>query len=276
MALATADEPTAVQHFRVMQPALFRQLRMCVFLDELLFISEERTLQRLLVELSEPPYTDSQIGVWRARLRGEYLPRQKQIDLLKLRYPGLSFDLHHPAWSVLAHPHMSPRTQRRLIAKMPVQWHQTRALLHVLSTSELYVQPSLPDTLQLHRLDFLEALLLFWCERERVNADGLTDRRTALDQVLWLLPVLYPHDPLWARAERYQRRHRLMLDTIDCALNLTGAESPENHWDWYPREAMIFDQQWHFAEHMKKYPKGLRTAKDRMRYLARVWYWRPR
>lgn len=162
------------------------------------------------------------------------------------------------------------------MANMPEQWHQTRTLLRALPTAALFVKPSLPDTLELHRLDFLQALLLFWWERERVNADGLNDRRAAVDQVLWLLPVLYPHDPLWARAERYQRRHRLMLNAIDCALKLAGEESPENNWDWHPREVMIFDQQWHFAERMKKYPKGLRTAKDRMRYLARVWYWRPR
>lgn len=260
----------------MLQPAYFRQLRMCVLLDELLFLSGERTLQRLLIELSDSPREDTQIGVWRARLRGEYLPRQKQIELLRLRYPGLCFDLHHPAWGLLAIPHMSPRSQRRLMAKMHEQWHQTSTLLQELPTTKLRVHPSLPDTLQLHRLDYLDALLLFWRERERANLDRLKERCAALEKILWLLPVLYPFDPLWSRAERYQSRHRLMLEAIDCALNLAGEESPSNCWNWYPREVMIFDQQWHFAEHMKKHPKGLRTAKDRMRYLARVWYWRPR
>lgn len=275
MPLATADEPTAMQDFRVTQPAYFRQLRMCVLLDELLFLSGERTLQNLLIELSEPARRDNQIGAWHARLRGEYLPRPKQIDLLRLRYPELCSDLHHPAWSLLAHPRMSRRSRRRMMAKMPEQWHQTLALLHELPTTRLSVQPSLPEALQLHRLNYLEALLLFWFERESSNADGLKDRRTALDQILWLLPVLYPLDPLWARAEHYQDRHRLMLDAIDHALHLTGEESPSNHWSWCRREAMIFDQQWHLQEYMKKYPQGLRTAKDQMRFLARIWYWRP-
>lgn len=248
---------------------------MCVLLDELLFLSGERTLQRLLIELSEPARRDSQIGVWRARLRGEFLPRPAQINLLRRRYPGLRFDLRHPAWDLLAHLQMSPRSRRRMMAKMPEQWHQTLALLHELPTTRLSVQPSLPEALQLHRLNYLEALLLFWFERESSNADGLKDRRTALDQILWLLPVLYPLDPLWARAEHYQDRHRLMLDAIDHALHLTGEESPSNHWSWCRREAMIFDQQWHLQEYMKKYPQGLRTAKDQMRFLARIWYWRP-
>lgn len=257
------------------QTAYFRQLRMCVLLDELLLLSGERTLQRLLIELSEPAHRDSQIGAWRARLRGEFLPRPAQINLLRRRYPGLRFDLHHPAWCLLAHPHMSPRSRRRMMSKMPEQWHQTHAMLRELPTARLSVQPLLPEALQLHRLNYLDALLLFWSERERATADGLKDRSTALDQILWLLAVLYPLDPLWARAEHYQARHRLMLDAIDCALHLTGEESPGSHWDWCRREAMIFDQQWHLQEHMKKYPQGLRTAKDQMRYLARVWYWRP-
>lgn len=276
MPLAPVVGPNAMQDFRVTQRAYFRQLRMCVLLDELLFLSGERTPQSLLIELSGPARRDNEVGTWRARLRGEYLPRPKQIELLRLRYPGLCFDLHHPAWGLLAHAQASPRSQRRLMAKMTEEWHQTHALLRELPTTRLSVQPSLPEALQLHRLNFLEALLLFWCERERASADGLKDRSTALDQILWLLPVLYPLDPLWARAEHYQDRHRLMLDAIDCALHLTGEESPSNHWSWCRREAMIFDQQWHLQEHMKKYPQGLRTARDRMRYLARVWYWRPR
>jgi hypothetical protein len=275
MPLATTDEPTAMQDFRVTQLAYFRQLRMCVLLDELLFLSGERTLQSLLIELSEPAGRDNQIGAWHARLRGEYLPRPKQIDLLKRRYPGLRVDLHNPAWCLLAHPHMSPRSRRRMMAKMPEQWHQAHALLRELPTTRLSVQPSLPEALQLHRLNFLDALLLFWCERERASADGLKDRSTALDQILWLLPVLYPLDPLWARAEHYQYRHRLMLDAIDRALHLTGEECPSNQWSWCRREAMIFDQQWHLQDHMKKYPQGLRTVKERMRYFSRVWYWRP-
>lgn len=258
------------------QAAYFRQLRMCVLLDELLFLSGERTLKGLLIDLSEHARIDSQMGVWHARLRGEYLPRPAQINQLKRRYPGLRFDLHHPAWDLLAHPQMSPRNRRRMMAKLPEPWHQTLALLHELPTTRLSVQPSLPQAIQLHQLNFLEALHLFWCERDRANADGLKDRSTALDQILWLLPVLYPLDPLWARAEHYQDRHRLMLAAIDCALNLTGEESPGKRWDWCRREAMIFDQQWHLRDHMKKYPQGLRTAKDRMQYLARVWYWRPR
>ncbi len=275
MRLASASEPSTAQDFRVTQAAYFRQLRMCVLLDELLFLSGERTLQRLLIELSEPAHRDSQIGAWRARLRGEFLPRPAQINLLRRRYPGLRFDLHHPAWCLLAHPHMSPRSRRRMMSKMPEQWHQTHAMLRELPTARLSVQPSLPEALQLHRLNYLEALLLFWSEREHATADGLKDRCNALDQILWLLPVLYPLDPLWARAEHYQDRHRLMLDAIDCALHLNGEGSPGKHWDWCRREAMIFDQQWHLQEHMKKYPQGLRTAKDQMRYLARVWYWRP-
>jgi hypothetical protein len=264
MRLASADESTATQDFRVTQVAYFRQLRMCVLLDELLFVSGERTLKGLLIDLSGHARIDSQIGVWRARLRGEYLPRPAQINQLKRRYPGLRFDLRHPAWDLLAHPQMSSRNRRKMMVKLPDPWHQSRALLHELQTTTLSIHPSLPDRLQLYRLDFLEALLLFWCERERANADGLKDRSTALDQILWLLPVLYPLDPLWARAEHYQDRHRLMLAAIDCALSLTGEESPGKRWDWCRREAM-----------MKKYPQGLRTARDRMRYLARVWYWRP-
>jgi len=170
---------------------------------------------------------------------------------------------------------MSPRNLRRLMAKMPEQWHQTRLLLHELPTTELRVQPTLPDVLHLHKLAFLDALLLLWCEREKAIADGLTERRAALDQILWLLPVLYPQDPLWARAELYQERHRSMLEKIDYALGLTGEENPGKHWDWCTREVLIFNQQWHLQERMKRYPQGLRTARDRMRYLAKVWYWRP-
>src|SRR3990167_3135370 len=185
MPLAPVVGLNAMQDFRVPQAAYFRQLRMCVLLDELLLLSGERTLQRLLIELSEPARRDSQIGVWRARLRGEFLPRPAQVNLLRRRYPGLRFDLRHPVWDLLAHPQMSPRSRRRMMAKMPEKWHQTLAILHELPTTRLSVQPSLPEALQLHRLNYLDALLLFWSERERATADGLKDRSTALDQILW-------------------------------------------------------------------------------------------
>lgn len=173
----------------------------------------------------------------------------------------------------LANGPRKPASKECRLAQVTTRERRVQPVL--VPTARLSVQPLLPEALQLHRLNYLDALLLFWSERERATADGLKDRSTALDQILWLLAVLYPLDPLWARAEHYQARHRLMLDAIDCALHLTGEESPGSHWDWCRREAMIFDQQWHLQEHMKKHPQGLRTAKDRMRYLARVWFWRP-
>ncbi|WP_230178000.1 hypothetical protein [Aquabacterium sp. CECT 9606] len=261
--------------FRVTLPADFRKLRMCVFFDELLFLSGEATLKGLIVEMSMATRGDIQLGAWQARLRGEYLPRQNLIDLLRKKFPGMSFGLHHPAWDLLAHPRMSPRNLRRLLEQMPDQWHRTRSHLRDLPTAEVGVRPSLPDALQLHKLDFLDALLLFWCEREVAIAEKLKERRAALDQILWLLPVLHPLDPLWARAQLYQERHRYMLHAIDCGLGLTGEMNPGKHWDWCAREVMIFDQQWHLQERMRQCPQGLRTVRDRMQYLARVWCWRP-
>jgi hypothetical protein len=274
MNLTNADEPLAKRDFRLTLPADFRLLRMRVFFDELLFLTGEKSLKGLLVEMSMATRGVVKVGSWQARLRGEYVPRQNQIDLLQQKFPGMRFGVHHPAWDLLARPCMSPRTLRRLLAHLPEQWHRIRAILRELPTTEVSVRPSLPDTLQLHSLDFLDALLLFWFERKDAIAAKLKERRGALDQILWLLPVLYPLDPLWACAELYQERHRDMLCAIDCGLDLIGEIGPGTNWDWYTREVMIFDQQWHLQEHMRRYPQGLRTAKLRMQFLARVWYWR--
>jgi hypothetical protein len=274
MDLTDADESLAKRHFRVTLPADFRVLRMRVFFDELLFLSGEKSLKGLLVEISMATRGVIKVGTWQARLRGEYVPRKNQIDLLQQKFPGMRFDVHHPAWNLLAHPCMCPRNLRRLMARLPEQWHRIRAILRELPTTEVSVRPSLPDTLHLHSLDFLGALLLFWCERKDAIAAKLKERREALDQILWLLPVLYPLDPMWTRAELYQERHRYMLYAIDCGLDLIGEGNPGTNWDWYTREVMIFKQQWDLQEHMRRYPESLRMAKPRMRYLAKVWYWR--
>lgn len=268
------DEAVAKRNFRLMLPTVFRVMRMRVFFDELLFLTGEKSLKGLLVEISIATRGVIKVGAWQARLRGEYVPRGKQIDLLQEKFPKMRFDVHHPAWDLLSHPCMSARNLRRVLAKLPDQWHRTRRLLSALPTKEVSVQPALPDTLQLHNLDFLDALLLFWCERKDAIAAELKERREALDQILWLLPVLYPLDPLWERAELYNERHRDMLYAIDCGLDLIDEISPGNNWNWNTREAMIFDQQWHLQERMRRYPQGLRTAKLRMKYFARVWYWR--
>lgn len=270
------DEALAKRNFRLMLPTVFRVLRMRVFFDELLFLTGETSLKGLLVEISIATRSVTKVGAWQARLRGEYVPRKNQIDLLRQKFPEMRFDVHHPAWDLLSHPCMSARNLRRLLAKLPDKWHRTRGLLSALPTTEVSVQPALSDTLQLHSLDFLNALLLFWCERKDAIEAGLKERSQALDQILWLLPVLYPLDPLWERAGIYQERHRDTLYAIDCGLDLIGENSPSTNWNWLAREAMIVDQQWYLEEHMRRYPQGLRTVKLRMRYLAKVWYWRQR
>jgi hypothetical protein len=225
------------------------------------------------VELSVATGGVNKIAAWRARLRGDFLPRQDLLDLLQKKFPEMCFELLHPAWDLLAHPDMNRRTLQRLLARQPEQWHRTRVLLAALATTELSVRPSLPDTLQLRQLGFLDALLLFWCERKDAIAAKLEQRRAALDQILWLLPVLYPLDPLWKHADLYKERHRYMLYAIDRGLDLGDDVNPGTKWGWCGREGMIFKQQWDLQRHIRKYPKALKTAELRMRYFARIWYW---
>ena len=271
----TAAEKLMVkQNFRVTLRADFRLLRMCVFADEMSALTGETSLKGLLVELSVATGGVSKIAAWRARLRGEFLPRQDLLNLLQKKFPDMCFELLHPAWDLLAHPDMNRRTLRRLLAGRPEQWHRTRALLGTLPTTELSVRASLPDTLQLRKLDFLDALLLFWCERKDAIAAKLEQRRAILDQILWLLPVLYPLDPLWRRADLYRERHRYMLHAFDLGLDMVDDHNPGTKWGWHRREVVIFKQQWDMQKHMRTYPEALRSEELRMRFFAKNWYWR--
>ena len=259
-------------NFRVAFQAEFKRLKMRIFFDELLDLSGQKTIKALLSSIGVCTEDDSRISAWYARARGEHILSQAHATLLRQMVPGTKFELHHPVWLWLANPDVDLRTIRRYRARMPDHWHDIWTAIGSLSNHELDVVPQLVDRLSLHKLSYLDSVFLFWTERRCRGTAFDYQRRVNLNRILWLLPILYVDDPIWTG--RHRERFYRTISLIDHALGFNGADDPGLHWGWEDRVSMLFHQQWHLQERMKKYPQGLRTSLILRRYMAKPWRWR--
>lgn len=270
--VASEPEEMSAAEFRVAYRAEIKRLQMRIFFDELQEISGQKTIKSLLDYLGVDAEDENQISAWYARARGQYIPRSPQAASLRKKLAAAKFELHHPVWRWLAAPNIDLRTVRRLKAQMPGYWHETATLLGTLPDSKVVVGAELMDHLGLHRLTYLDALFLFWVERQYATSRSSEQRRTNLNQIIWLLPVLYPDDPIWAQP--HKERQRLTLALFDYSLGFRGADDPLLYWGWTDRISLILEQQWRRMEYLRSHPQGLRTMLSRRRYLAIMWRWR--
>lgn len=231
----------------------------------------DATIKDVVTRLSREGNERAKLRVWYSRSSGTRLPRQEVLDAVVKAVPGLKLNVRHPMLTWLASPGLDERSVRRLKARMSTLWHQALSMLRDMPTSSVRASPELVRHLGLDGLNYLDAAMLFAVERGRTGFD--VERKSALDQILWLLPILYPDDPLWLGSDTRSQRDRQgwLLALIDHALGLLGSDSPAHIWTGYDRLVSISDQHWRLQEHRRAHPQACRTRVGRQRYWARIW-----
>lgn len=244
---------------------------MRAFLAEIQAKTGDTSIKAVVSRLSAGGDARAALRVWYSRSSGSRIPGQEVLDAVRRVVPGLRMNVRHPMLTWLASPDLDPRSVRRLKARMPAQWGHALNILRAMPTSSVHASPELVKHLGLDRFDYLDAMMLFAVERVRTRHQP--DRKEGLDRILWLLPVLYPDDPLWHGIDtrKHRERHRWLLALIDHSLGLLGPDGPEQAWEGYDRLVSMFEQHWYLAERRRSKPQACRTQQGRRRYWAKVW-----
>jgi len=261
----------SAEDFRVAFKAELQRQVMRAFFAEIQARTGDASIKDVVTTLSAGGDLRPALRVWYSRSSGSRIPGQEVLDAVRRAVPALRMNVRHPMLTWLASPDLDPRSVRRLKARMPDQWHQAMNILRFMPTSSVHASPELVKNLGLDRLDYLDAVMLFAVERVRTRHQA--DRKAGLDRILWLLPVLYPDDPLWYGSDtrKHRERHRWLLALVDHSLDLLGPDSPAQAWEGYDRLVSMFDQHWRLAERRRSKPQACRTQQGRRRYWARIW-----
>ena len=260
--------------FRVAFKAEFQRQVMRCFFTEIQAKTGDSTIKDIVAKLEVSGDDESALRVWYSRARGGRRPRRETLAMVQRSIPGLKLDIHHPMLTWLGTPDLNPRSVRRLKTQMPTHWHQALDMLISTPTDHVQASPKLVSHLGLDRFGYLDSMMLF--AADRCLSSATVERRRMLEQILWLLPVLYPDDPLWAGCDTsmHRDRHRWLLTLIDHSLGLLGDENPARVWGSGDRLVVMFTQHWNLRQHLKTYPHACRTRRERRRYWARIWRFR--
>ncbi|WP_271007845.1 hypothetical protein [Paucibacter sp. B51] len=268
--IATATNLTADQFRKVFAMAFRREL-VRAFFAEIWAQGGEQTISSVVRKVVPDRSYPKALRVWYARTRGEHIPGPAAVEQVRRVFPDLRMDLHHPMLVWLERRDLDERTIRRLKSKMPDLWRQASIALAAVPTSDLLPSRRFVDELHLDKLGYLDALMLFAVDR--MSSRVTPPRRTALNRILWLLPVLYPDDPLWMHSAVGRDRMRLtyMMTLIDYSLGLDGEESPAQELQTGDRYSRMFQQHWGLQQRRARFPQACRTMRTRRHFYAQLW-----
>lgn len=264
----------SAEDFRVAFKAAFQRQVMQSLFVEIQAKTGDATVKDVIRRICDPGHEAAALRTWYARARGERIPRPETLRVLLSSVPGIKLDIHHPMLTWLAAPDLDPRSIRRLKTRMPAEWKSALDALRAMPTDLLEASPRLVKLVGLDRLGYLDALMLF--AADRFISRTTHERRAALNRILWLLPLLYPDDPLWQGCETGEHRDRLrwLFALIDHSLGLLGPDSPSHTWSGQDRSVLLFVQHWRLNQHRLSHPQACRTQQARRRYWARDWKFR--
>lgn len=267
--ISTPTNLTA-NHFRKMFAMAFRRELVRAFFAEIWAKGGEQTIAGVVRKVVPADGYAKALRVWYARSRGEHIPGPAVVAEVRRVFPGLHLDLHHPMLAWLEKRDLDERTIRRYKAAMPDSWRKSSIALSATPTSELEPSLWLVEEIHLDKLGYLDALMLFAAERRSSRATP--SRRTALNRILWFLPVLYPDDPLWvlSASNKHMARLKYLMALIDHSLGLDGEDSPAKvlRCDRY---ALMLGQHWDHQQRLIRYPQACRTMRTRRVYFGRRW-----
>lgn len=270
----SAGRALSAADFRVAFKAEFQRQLMRALFVEIQARTGDTTVKDVVRRLGATGSDEAELRVWYARARGERIPRIETLHVLHRSVPGIRLNIHHPMLTWLATPDLDARSIRRLKTRMPADWQARLGALKATPTDLLQASPRLVRQLGLDRLGYLDALMLF--ASDRCLSRTTPARLAALNRILWVLPVLYPDDPLWLGCDTrlHRERHRWLLTLIDHALGLLGQDSPAQAWDGHERVVLMLVQHGDLRRHREAHPQACRTPLARRRYWARIWrFW---
>jgi hypothetical protein len=257
--------------FRVAFKAEFQRQLMRALFVEIQSKTGDKTIKDVVRRFSAFGGNEAELRAWYARARGERIPRPETLRMLRRSVPGIRLDIYHPMLNWLSTPDLDARTIRRLKAQMPAEWQTALNVLKATPTDLIEASPSFVRLIGLDRMGYLDALMLF--ASDRCLSRTTPARRVALNRILWVMPVLYPDDPLWLGCDTrlHRERHRWLLTLIDHALGLLGPDSPAQAWDGHERVVLMLVQHGDLRRHREAHPQACRTPLARRRYWAKIW-----
>ncbi len=253
-----------------MHSTVIDQIRTRVWLEEIRALTGERTTHALARQLDPESAWIGLGGVahqskWYHYERGTSVPSVSLANKVRSSLPGLRFDLHHPAWTLLRKPSPSARTIRRLVHRMPLMWQRT--LTELTETDFLFkrINVGLVTRYRLAEFSYLDALLLFELGR-RAAFNTKWDNFVNLTFIILALPLLYISDPLWSLQDKPSQKETIRA--IVQSMRLSG-----HHLKWicFPEDRLVqaIEMLGNLQRlHLLKHPHALNSHTQITRFLA--------
>jgi hypothetical protein len=197
---------------------------------------------------------------------GESIPSARLTHKVNLELPALSFDIHHPAWTLLRKPAPSQKTIDRLIANMPPLWRKTLKQLNEDTFDFRRINLDLVNKYSLPAMGYLDAFLLFELARRNAIREHV-GKAENLTFIVLALPLLYIDDPLWTLQDVSQKK--TTHQAIVRSLWLSG-----DHFGFicFPKDRLVQAmamQRVLLLRHTMNRPRALNTQVKKIRFLAK-------
>jgi hypothetical protein len=202
---------------------------------------------------------------WYRYLRGTSIPRAELTSKVKSILPSLSFDIHHPMWTLMRNPNISQRSIDRLITKMSHLWQTTLLNLKRDNFDFRRICLNLVAQYNLASFSYLDALLLFELAR-RHDSCRRAEKYENLIFVIHALPLLYIDDPVWLYQNNPQKKSTALAFVH--AMQLANDYLRDIHFPSDRLVQAIAMQRVLLERHRHKHPRALNTESRKIRFLA--------
>lgn len=210
---------------------------------------------------------------WYGYFKQRHVPGRALVQRIGSAVPELTFDIHHPIWSLLRKPTLSGSSLRRLRAQMPTQWHAALTSMRYSSVERLRMGREIVETALLDQCSYLDAVFLFdsllrFAEQEQDNK-----RADALIAILYALPLIYCDDFMFQSFttldtdEQWGNGHQI-LAVFDTALGLDGVRGRQIRFPHEQRLLALWAQHCAVNLHRRQHRRALRDAASLRRFLA--------
>ncbi len=253
-----------------MHTKVIDQIRTRVWLAEIRSLSGLQAIHALAAQFDpESTWKDGE-GIphqskWYRYDAGQAIPSEPLTSKVTAALPALSFDIHHPTWTLLRKPAPSSKTIERLVEKMPLLWRQALITLNSDTFDFRRINLDLVTRYSLTAMGYLDAFLLFeLARRTALREHG--GKAENLTFIILALPLVYIDDPLWTLQDASQKK--ATLQAIVRSLWLSG-----EHFGFicFPKDRLVQAmamQRVLLLRHTLNRPRALNSQMKKIRFLA--------